>query len=204
MEIEKRTIYEALALIASEIPAIGKEKHNTSQNFKFRGVDDVYNAIQPLFAKYGVVTIPQVLSVKREERTSQKGGLLIWTLAEIKYTFASADGSSVELLIVGEAMDSGDKGLNKAYSIAHKYAMFQLFLIPTDDPDKESPTVKGKDAVPVKPKLSKETFEKFILRLQDSGRVEQAKDYFSKFTLTTEQESQLTRVIEEITNATVD
>ena len=43
--------------------------------------------------------------------------------------------------MVGEAMDSGDKGMNKAYSIALKYALFQAFLIPTEelkDPDSET------------------------------------------------------------------
>ena len=36
-------------------------------------------------------------------------------------------------------MDSGDKATNKAMSIAMKYAMFQLFMIPTEavDPDSE-------------------------------------------------------------------
>ena len=36
-------------------------------------------------------------------------------------------------------MDSGDKATNKAMSIAMKYAMFQLFMIPTEavDPDGE-------------------------------------------------------------------
>jgi hypothetical protein len=30
-------------------------------------------------------------------------------------------------------MDSGDKGCNKALAVAHKYALFQTFLIPTED-----------------------------------------------------------------------
>ncbi len=38
-------------------------------------------------------------------------------------------------------MDSGDKGCNKCMSIAHKYALLQCFMIPTEDladPDAES------------------------------------------------------------------
>jgi hypothetical protein len=196
--MEKKTIYEALALIANEIPAISKDKYNDKQDFKFRGIEDVYNAIQPLFAKYGVVTIPQVLSVKREERQSQKGNTLIWTLAEVKYIFASSDGSSVELIITGEAMDTGDKGLNKAYSIAHKYALFQLFLIPTaiEDPDRESHEVS-----PAKPLLSDKTFKASMSKLQESGKVEDAKKWLSRFELTDEQKEQFDLVVAEITNA---
>ncbi len=39
-------------------------------------------------------------------------------------------------------MDSGDKATNKAMAIAMKYALFQVFCIPTDemkDPDSETP-----------------------------------------------------------------
>ena len=50
------------------------------------------------------------------------------------------DGSNVSCVVVGEAMDSGDKSCNKAMSAAFKYAAFQLFCIPTEemlDPDNE-------------------------------------------------------------------
>lgn len=51
-------------------------------------------------------------------------------------------------------MDSGDKATNKAMAIAFKYACFQTFCIPTeelmDDPDKDSPEVKGKKQPPRK------------------------------------------------------
>ena len=39
-------------------------------------------------------------------------------------------------------MDSGDKATNKAMAIAMKYALFQVFCIPTEemkDPDAETP-----------------------------------------------------------------
>ena len=54
----------------------------------------------------------------------------------------TTDGSYVDTVNVGEAMDSGDKGMNKAMSIALKYSLLQMFLIPTEepkDPDKETP-----------------------------------------------------------------
>lgn len=54
----------------------------------------------------------------------------------------TTDGSCIETVNVGEAMDSGDKGMNKAMSIALKYSLLQMFLIPTDepkDPDANTP-----------------------------------------------------------------
>ena len=68
---------------------------------------------------------------------------------EIKYTFYAEDGTFVTAVVIGEGMDSGDKATNKAMSIAFKYALFQIFCIPTEemaDPDSESPepAPKGK------------------------------------------------------------
>jgi hypothetical protein len=50
----------------------------------------------------------------------------------MRFTLYAADGSSVDTEAIGEAMDSGDKGMNKAMSYAYKYAMLQLLCIPTE------------------------------------------------------------------------
>lgn len=135
-------IYQSIAKILEEVPAIGKNKKNTTQNFMFRGIDDVMNTFQPLLAKYKVFMVPQVLEQTREERQTSKGGTLLYSICKIKYIFYAEDGSSIEAIVVGEGMDSGDKATNKAMAIAMKYAMFQVFCIPTEemkDPDSETP-----------------------------------------------------------------
>lgn len=135
-------IYESIAKIMEEVPAIGKDKVNKQQGFKFRGIDDVMNALQPLLAKNKVFIVPEILEQKREERTSSKGGNLIYSICKIKYKFYAEDGSSIEAITIGEGMDSGDKATNKAMAIAMKYALFQVFCIPTEemkDPDEETP-----------------------------------------------------------------
>src|SRR5581483_10530973 len=82
-----------------------------------------------------------VLDKTREERTSKSGGSLLYTILTVKYTFFTEDGSSFDVTTVGEAMDSGDKSSNKAMSAALKYALFQVFCIPTDeDNDTENQT----------------------------------------------------------------
>lgn len=147
------TIYQAIAEIMKEVEAIGKNKENTTQHFKFRGIDDVYNALHPLLAKYGVFTVPEVLEDRSEDRQTKSGGTLIYRILKIKYHFFAADGSSIEAVVIGEGMDSGDKASNKAMSIAHKYAFFQVFSIPTDevaasDPDNETPPESVKTFTP--------------------------------------------------------
>lgn len=133
-------IYQTINNVMSEIGAIGKGKRS-QQGFLYRGVDDVMNALAPAFIRHKLFTVPEILEQKREERTTGKGGLLIYSICKIRYTFYAEDGSHVEVVTIGEGMDSGDKATNKAMAIAFKYACFQLFCIPTEemvDPDAET------------------------------------------------------------------
>lgn len=138
-------IYQNIIKAMNEVNSISKDNYNKIQNFKFRGIDDVMNTMHPILSKNNIFVAPEVESFEREERTSKNGGLIIYTVATIKLTFYAEDGSNIIVKVVGEAMDSGDKGMNKAMSIAYKYALFQVFCIPTeDDPDKDSYTLTPK------------------------------------------------------------
>ena len=142
-------VFESITAIMSEVKAIGKDKKNQQQGFHYRGIDDVYNRLQPLLAQHKVFTVPEVLEDRTEDRTSSKGNALIYRVLKIKYTFYAEDGSSVSSVVIGEGMDSGDKASNKAMAIAHKYALFQVFCIPTEDmvdPDSEVHKVQPRSA----------------------------------------------------------
>ena len=133
-------IYQTINKIMEEVPAIGKNKKNAKQGYSFRGIDDVMNKLQPLFAKYKLFIVPELLEQNREERKTSTGGSLLYSICKMKYIFYAEDGSNVEAVVVGEGMDSGDKASNKAMAVALKYALFQVFCIPTEemkDPDKE-------------------------------------------------------------------
>ncbi len=139
-EVATPMIYKAITKAMAEIGAIAKDNTNKQQGFKYRGVDDVMNALNPVLINNGIFMVPEILEHVREERTSTKGGNLIYSVCKIRYTFYAADGSAVNAVVIGEGMDSGDKATNKAMSIAFKYACFQVFCIPTEemeDPDKE-------------------------------------------------------------------
>lgn len=151
-------IYKGIQMVMDEIGAIGKNKRNQMQGFNFRGIDDVMNTLHPLLAKAHLIIVPTVREIEREERTNSKGTTLIYTLAKVDYQFISTDdGSMIQTTVYGEGMDSGDKSLNKAMSIAMKYACFQVFCIPTEemvDPDQESHQVAPK--APAKPEYPPE------------------------------------------------
>lgn len=141
-------IYQAIIGVMSDIGVIGKEKKNAQQGFKYRGVDDVMNALQPVMVQHGLFVVPEIIDQKREERQTSRGGNLIYSVCTVRYTFYAKDGSSVQCVVIGEGMDSGDKATNKAMSIAFKYACFQVFCIPTEemkDPDAEVHTVAPRE-----------------------------------------------------------
>lgn len=126
-------IYNAIIGVMKDIGAIGKDKQNQQQGFLYRGIDQIYNALQPAMIKNKVFVVPTVISEKREERQTRNGGVLFYSRLEIKYTFCADDGSSISAQVIGEAMDSADKATNKAMSAAYKYACFQVFCIPTEE-----------------------------------------------------------------------
>lgn len=143
-------IYPALIKANKAIGAIAKNNANQQQHFMFRGVDDVYNELHPILAECGIVIVPEVVSYDVSEGRSTKGSVIFYTRATIRHHFTAEDGSHVTTKVVGEAMDSGDKGMNKAMSIALKYALFQLFTIPTKedkDPDATSYEIVPQTAV---------------------------------------------------------
>ena len=140
-------IYGAISNVMADIGAVGKNNTNQFDKYKFRGIDDVMNALYPAMVKNHVFVTPEVLEAQREERASKDGKTMMYTILTIKYTFYTDDGSHVECTVIGEAMDRSDKSTNKAMSAGFKYACFQTFCIPTEeliDSETESPEVGNK------------------------------------------------------------
>lgn len=180
-------IYSLIGQAMNDIDPISKDSYNQQQKFKYRGIDAVMNALNPVMRKYGLFLTPEVLNHQREERQTQNGGRLIYSILTMRYTMYAPDGSSVSAIVIGEGMDSGDKASNKAMSVAMKYAMFQLFCIPTEefiDPDSETPPEstpirkedsKPKEALAKPPKFqpaydAKETIKAFCDQQQITMR----------------------------------
>jgi hypothetical protein len=143
---ETPKVYAAIAAVINDIGAvgIGKNRMNTQQGqgFAFRGIDDVYNSMNPLLAKHGLCILPRIVKREVTDRASKSGGALFCVALSMEFDLVcSADGSKHTIAVCGEAMDSGDKATNKAMSAAFKYAMMQTFCIPvqgTPDADEET------------------------------------------------------------------
>jgi hypothetical protein len=128
-------VYQAIASVMKDMATegIAKTNKNTQQGYKFRGIDDVYNALAPILAKHQLCMLPRVLAREVVERQTKSGGALFYTTVDAEFDLVSAvDGSTHTIRTVGEAMDSADKSSNKAMSAAYKYAAMQAFCIPTE------------------------------------------------------------------------
>jgi hypothetical protein len=153
-EIVNLTVYQAISQVTERLAKEGISKDRTAQtggngNYKFRGIDDVYNALAPFLAEAGLTVLPFCLNRDVIERQSAKGNALFYTTVTMRFDFVSKwDNSKHEVCMYGEAMDSGDKGTNKAMSAAFKYACMQAFCIPTEgDNDSENQTHEVKAVI---------------------------------------------------------
>lgn len=137
-------VYEAIAKVTAAMAqeGIAKGRKNAQQGYRFRGIDDAYNALSPVLAANKLCIIPNVESREVSERRTEKGGTLFYAIVRARFDIVSAeDGSRHEAATYGEAMDSGDKATNKAMSAAYKYMAMQLFCIPTEgDNDADAQT----------------------------------------------------------------
>lgn len=138
-------IFQALPKIIGDIAPISKDRKNVQQGYSFRGIDDVYAALNLLLAKYGVSILPELVETKHEAAGTAKSGATFWRhMIRIRYHLIASDGSKLSADSEGEGMDTGDKSVPKAFSTAFKAMAFQVFCIPTGekvDTEEESPEV---------------------------------------------------------------
>lgn len=137
-------IWEQLLAVMGEVQAIGKNERNQQQNFNFRGIDAVVNAVGPAFRKHGVICTPHLLKSARRQYETGRGTIMMESMVEVEYRFVAQDGSSTSCVVPGESSDAGDKGLSKAMSVAYRTALLQVLCIPTDDQDPDAVSTSRK------------------------------------------------------------
>ena len=168
-------VYEAIKNVMHDIGVTGisKGRKNQQQGYQFRGIDDVYNELNSLLSKHGLLMLPRVDRSEQIERQTKSGGALFYTRLEMEFKLVSVeDGSSDIIRTVGEAMDSADKSSNKAQSAAYKYAAMMVFCIPTEgDNDADALTHEvAPIQSPPKPSKNDETRKIFSELVADMKR----------------------------------
>ena len=132
-------IVKLLSQVMAEVGAVRKGDKNQQQNFNFRGVDAVVNAVSPALRKAGVIVTPQVIDYQYGSVTvGSKGTVMGHVKVMVRYTFHAPDGSSLETIVPAESFDSGDKATAKAMSVAFRTCLLQTLCLPTDEVDPDA------------------------------------------------------------------
>lgn len=139
-----QNVYQMISAVTAKLVkrgGVAKDQENDYDKYKFRGIDDVYDALAPIISDVGLVILPTVTSRENAIRQGTKGTSLSYVTVTVDYRLVSSqDRTEVTVTFVGEAMDRSDKATNKALSAAYKYMCFEVFCIPLEgDGDEESP-----------------------------------------------------------------
>lgn len=127
-------IHKKMAEIITAVGSVSKDRTSVGKfSFKYRGIDDVMNALHQAFGEAGVFISQEVLS----HDMSVIEGRGMHHIAKVQFGFWTTDGSHVTSTVYGECIENGDKGIGKCMSYALKTCLLQTFLIPTEDDSKD-------------------------------------------------------------------
>lgn len=147
------TVVEALAAVMADVQAVGKNQRNTQQNFSFRGVDAVMNAVGPALREHGVIVLPRVLSKSYRDFHTGNDKLMHEAVLEVEFTFVGPEGDTLVASAMGESADAGDKATAKAHSVAFRTVLLQALCIPTDDPDPDAASYERTSQAPAETRV---------------------------------------------------
>lgn len=97
----------------------------------YRGIEAAMNEMSLVLIRCGISVTPSYSDLNVMERAKGEGKATRFATLRGTFTFAADDGTSVTCSTYGEAMDSGDKAITKAQSVAFRTALFQQFVVPT-------------------------------------------------------------------------
>ncbi len=128
-------IHAAMAAVLLELPAVGKDSRNQAQNFNFRSIEGLVDALNPILGKYGIV--PRLAHSELLRWDPKAKGYAAVVLNT--YHLTAKDGSYVEAQGLGEGHDFGDKAVSKANTQAYKWMLGQTFCVAySDEADPDS------------------------------------------------------------------
>ncbi len=140
----KPTLYAKLAAVLGEIQRVPKSGKNKHFNYEYATNEDVLDFIRPLLAAHGIAFWASMVECAQAAEQTDSGKTTTRTHIVLEFAFADVDsGEVITSRWHGEALDSQDKGITKAATLAKKYFLLNTFLISTgdlrDDPDADAP-----------------------------------------------------------------
>lgn len=135
----KMNIFKKLNDVMNDLGWVEKDGTVTiGQSYKYASESAFIAAVRPLFVQYGLVFYPaEIINHNVIEYNNNKGNKTFLTTIGVRYIFGDVDsGQTIEVEVMAQGSDNGDKGVYKALTGAFKYALRQTLMIGTgDDPE---------------------------------------------------------------------
>jgi hypothetical protein len=160
-----KNVIEAIARVELEIGGIRKLTPEQRRKltgvagepngitFAYRGIDQIAAAAQQLFGEYGVVIVPNIVSMDVEKVLKGYNATMEttqWTRTTmtVRYDLYGPGGvdDTISSTVIGVGDDNSDKGANKAATGAFKNLLLRILCIgdPQDDTDQyQNPNPDG-------------------------------------------------------------
>lgn len=139
-EADERTLVshngigEAFLAIMSEVGYVQKKGVNEAQRYKYAGEAQLIEALRPALIKHQVICIPSEAKSRESVVMTGDGKKTFRTLIDYTFVYTHVPSNThIQVQVIGEGVDTGDKSAYKAATGALKYALRQPFLIETGD-----------------------------------------------------------------------
>lgn len=137
------SVIQAVARVMADLPAIGKDgvAPASQGGYRFRGIEAVTAALQPLLAKHGVVIVPTAIVDWTERELTLQNKPWTDNRAVVSWKVYGPRGDFFTAETPGIGRDNSDKGSNKMMTAAYKYLLLQVFCIGDRSDDSDGTTV---------------------------------------------------------------
>lgn len=134
-----KQLVTAVAAVMRDVGAVRATGVNSYDKYTYTTDKDLLEKLQPAMVEHGLVLMPVSIDVDRDIVDGKNKHR---ATVKCVYALCHTSGERIDLQIVGEGSDRGDKAVYKALTGAYKYLLRQSFAIPTgDDVESDAPTV---------------------------------------------------------------
>ena len=127
-------LISAINNVMREVSRVKKTGINSHHRYSYASEEDLIEAIRPAMVSEGLIMIPSKVEILNVADQGKNQRIDI----SVQYHIHHISGMGMVINVVSSGMDSQDKALPKAMTMALKYAIVQTFLIPRSDNDPDN------------------------------------------------------------------
>ena len=132
-------VAKKLLALMGKVGHVEKTGHNQQQAYTYVEEAVVVMEVRAAMIQVGLILVPSMIEKSMTPITSKGGQPGFISHVTMRYQLVDTDtGEFIEFSMPGDGMDFGDKGIYKAITGAHKYALLKCVQLSSgDDPERE-------------------------------------------------------------------